>query len=244
VTRPFLTAEWRHLALLNFEIEPGVLAPLVPAGTELDTWQGRTFVSMVGFLFLETRVLGVPVPFHRAFEEVNLRFYVKRRADDGWRRGVVFVKEIVPRRAVALLARLLYGENYATHPMEHTIEHEPAGETRRVSYRWAAHGRENRLELSAQGPAAELASGSLEEFLAEQHWGYTRRRDGRTSEYRVDHPRWHVRAAASTRLDCEVTAHYGSAFVEPLSAPPASAFLADGSEVAVFRGEIIPTSEP
>src|SRR4026208_556537 len=94
---PFLTAEWRRLAMLSFEIDPRVLSPLVPAGTELDEWQGRTFASLVGFLFLDTRVFGLAVPFHRNFEEVNLRFYVRRMASDGLRRGVVFVKEIVPR---------------------------------------------------------------------------------------------------------------------------------------------------
>jgi len=230
---PFLSAEWRDLALLNYEIDPAVLRPLVPAGTELDAWQGRTFVSVVGFLFLHMRVRGVPVPFHGCFEEVNLRFYVRRRASEGWRHGVVFVKEIVPRRAVALAARLLYGENYARHPMEHTIEREPAGDARSVSYRWAAQERENRLELLADTPANEMLPGSLEEFLSDVHWGYTARGGERTFEYRVDHPRWPVRGAARARLDCDVSALYGRAFQEPLRAPPASAFLAAGSEVAV-----------
>ena len=78
--RPFLTARWRYLAMLNYEVPPEALAPLVPAGTELDSWQGKTFVSVVGFLFLDTRVLGIAIPGHRDFEEVNLRFYVRRKA--------------------------------------------------------------------------------------------------------------------------------------------------------------------
>src|SRR5262245_53035082 len=117
----FLTAEWRDLAMLNYEIDPAVLASRVPPGCELDTWDGRTFVSVVGFRFLRTRVLGVPVPFHVNFEEVNLRFYVRRKADSEWRRGVVFVKELVPRRAIALVARVAYGENYVAFPMRHSI---------------------------------------------------------------------------------------------------------------------------
>src|SRR5262245_60741200 len=122
--RRFLTAEWRHLVMLNYEIDPAALRARVPAGTELDSWNGKTFVSLVGFRVLRTRVLGVPVLFHRSsigkgisrtswgsFEEVNLRFYVRRRAPEGWRRGVVFVKEIVPKAAVAAVARWVYNEN-------------------------------------------------------------------------------------------------------------------------------------
>ena len=234
---PFLTAEWRHLAMLTFEIDPKVLSPLVPAGTELDAWQGRTFVSVVGFLFLDTRVFGAAIPGHRDFEEVNLRFYVRRMASEGWRRAVVFVKETVPRIAIAWTARAFFGENYVALPMRHCIEHETGrAEPRTVSYSWWFRGRENRMELSADGNAGEVAAGSDVEFITEHYWGYARRRGGRTTEYRVEHPRWRVRAATSTHLDCDVAAVYGKQFVEFLKAPPASAFLAEGSKVAVSRG--------
>ncbi len=235
---PFLTAEWRHLAMLSFEIDPKVLSPLVPAGTELDDRQGRTFVSVVGFLFLDTRVFGAAIPWHRDFEEVNLRFYVRRKASDGWRRGVVFVKEIVPRIAIAWTARTLYGENYVALPMRHRIEPETGSATapRTVSYSWRFRGRENRMELSADGNAVEPAEGSDVEFITEHYWGYARRRGGRTTEYHVEHPRWRVRTATATELDCDVAGLYGSQFVAFLKTPPASAFLADGSNVTVFRG--------
>lgn len=243
--RPFLTAEWRHLAMLTFEVDPRVLSPLVPAGTELDAWQGRTFVSVVGFLFLDTRVFGAAIPFHSDFEEVNLRFYVRRRASDGWRRGVVFVKEIVPRLAIALTARALFGEHYVASPMRHRIEGETGCATgrRTVSYSWWFRGRENRMELSAHGDAGEAAEGGDVEFITEHYWGYARRRGGRTTEYRVEHSRWRVRRATEARLDCDVAAVYGSQFAEFLKAPPASAFLADGSKVKVFRGTSLPSRE-
>src|SRR5689334_2274538 len=105
--RPFLRAEWRDLVMLNYESPAGLLDPLVPAGVELDRWRGTLYVSVVGFLFRDTRVLGIPIPFHRTFEEVNLRFYVRRELDGDVRRGVVFVRELVPRRAIATVARLL-----------------------------------------------------------------------------------------------------------------------------------------
>src|SRR5512134_261755 len=170
----FLTAEWRNLAMLNYEIDPKVLRPFVPAGTELDDWQGRTFISVVGFLFLNTRVFGVAIPFHRNFEEVNLRFYVRRKASDGWRRGVVFVKEIVPRAAIALTARIVYGENYVAVPMNHYIEGESAGAVtpRNVSYSWWFRGRENRIELDVQGDSGEASEGSDAKFITEHYWGY------------------------------------------------------------------------
>jgi len=215
-----------------------VLRPFVPEGTELDAWQGRTFVSVVGFLFLDTRVLGVAIPYHRDFEEVNLRFYVRRQASDGWRRAVVFVKEIVPRAAIALTARVLYGENYVALPMAHRIERDSGGAAGAwtLSYSWWFRGRENRLELSVQNVPHEVAQGSDVEFITEHYWGYARRRRGRTVEYRVEHPRWQVSIATAARLDCDVAGLYGTQFVEFLQAPPASAFLADGSPVTVFKG--------
>src|SRR4051812_4269987 len=121
---PFLTANWRYLVMLNFAVDPKVLQPLVPRGTELDFHDDQTFLSVVGFLFLDTRVMGLPIPLHRDFEEVNLRFYVRRKSADEWRRGLVFVRELVPRRAIALIARTFYGEPYSAVPMRHVLEHE------------------------------------------------------------------------------------------------------------------------
>ena len=232
--RPFLTAQWRCLAIVNFEIDPAVLRPFVPVGTELDCWQGRALVSVVGFLFVDTRVWGCPIPYHRDFEEVNLRFYVRRRADEGWRRAVVFVKEIVPRAAIAMSARWLYGENYVVLPMRHQVEDGPG--TRTVSYSWWLQRHEHRLEMSVSGESRDVVAGSEEEFVTEHYWGYVRGKRGTTTEYRVAHPRWRVRSATSAQFTGNVAALYGNEFVEPLTAPPTSAFLAEGSEVAVFKG--------
>jgi hypothetical protein len=226
---PFLTAAWRHLALVNFRVEPALLQPLVPRGTELDDWRGEAYVSLVGFLFEDTRVLGVSVPFHRSFEEVNLRFYVRRRAPEGWRRGVVFVKELVPRRAVAFLARTLYGENYVALPMSHAIG--PGS----VSYSWTFAGREQRMGLRV-GPLGNFDVGSEEEFLVEHYWGYAARKGGATTEYRVEHPSWRVAPAVDVALDWDPRALYGAQLGAALEQPPVSAFLAEGSDVAVYRG--------
>ena len=103
--KKFLTAQWRDLLMVNYEVDPSLLADRVPLGTTLDLFEGKCFVSLVGFMFLDTRVMDFLIPFHVNFEEVNLRFYVKRETRTEIRRGVVFIKEIVPRGAIAWVAR-------------------------------------------------------------------------------------------------------------------------------------------
>jgi hypothetical protein len=225
--------------MLNYEIDPALLRPLVPACTELDPWDGRHFVSLVGFRFLDTRVLGLAIPFHRNFDEVNLRFYVRRRGREGWRRGVVFIKEVVPKRAIAAVARWLYNENYVACPMDSEIRlPDPSrGTPGSVQYRWATPGRWNRLRAEFTGTPALPAPGSEEEFITEHYWGYVAQRDGSTLEYRVQHPPWRVWRATAAELDCDVQGFYGAAFGAALSVPPSSAFVAEGSPVAVYRGE-------
>ncbi len=231
----FLTAQWRHLAMLNYEIMPSTLTPFVPAGTEIDAWNGKSLVSVVGFLFFKTRVFGIPVPCHQNFEEVNLRFYVRRKAEDGWRRGVVFIKEIVPRPAIAFVARRRYNEPYVALPMGHEMTIE-SGSLKSVEYTWNFKGRQNRLKLSARGPAVPLTGGSEAEFITEHYWGYNSQRDGTTMEYRVEHPRWPIYETAGATLDCDVAGLYGEVFCDSLSRQPSSSFLAEGSEVTVYQG--------
>ena len=235
---PFLTAEWRYLAMLNYEIDPAILLPFVPNGTELDTWNGTSFASMVGFLFLDTRVLGMAVPFHRDFEEINLRFYVRRRAEDGWRRGVIFVKEIVPRWAIAATARWLYNENYVALPTGHVLLRSPANpaNVESAKYYWIFHGRTDFIALETRGEPYHFVEGSQEEFITRHYWGYSAQRDGGTAEYRVEHPVWRIWQTTTCRFDCDVESLYGRPFAAALSKPPLSAFLAEGSTVTVYKG--------
>jgi uncharacterized protein YqjF (DUF2071 family) len=234
--RPFLTAFWGPLVLLNYRCPAALLAPLVPAGTELDAWQGDTLVSLVGFLFGDTRLLGVPIPFHRTFDEVNLRFYVRRMAEDGeFRRAVVFVRELVPRWAIASIARWVYNEPYLAVPMSHRIALDPSvGGT--VEYAWRHDGRSFTLSAHVHGAASELVPGSSAAFITEHYWGYTRQRDGGTLEYQVEHPPWRVWEARAAAFTGEASRLYGPAFAEVLARPPQSAFVAVGSPVAVHNG--------
>src|SRR5207248_2650166 len=124
-------------------------------------------------------------PFHRDFEEVNLRFYVRRKAYDGWRRGVVFIKEIVPRTAIALVARTFYNEPYIALPMAHRIEG-TSGLVRSAEYSWRFVGKQSALKLFTDGDAQPLRAGSEAGFITEHFWGYSKQRDGSTLEYRVE----------------------------------------------------------
>jgi hypothetical protein len=224
--------------MLNYESPAGLLDPLVPAGVELDRWRGTLYVSVVGFLFRDTRVLGLAIPFHRTFEEVNLRFYVRRESNGEMRRGVVFVREIVPRRAIATVARLLYNEPYRALPMRHRITRGADGVIER-EYAWRTSRAWTSIESRTEGTPQPLAADSEEEFITEHYWGYTRQRDGGTVEYRVEHPRWNVWRAAHARLDGNLSQVYGDRFARVLSGPPRSAFVADGSAVTVFAPERI-----
>lgn len=232
--RVFLTAEWRWLALLNYAVDPKLLSARVPAGTELDQFEGRTFVSLVGFRFLSTKVFGVPIPFHRNFEEVNLRFYVRRREAGSVKHGVVFMQELVPRRAIAAVARFAYHENYRRLPMAHQIEQSGGG--LKVQYTWRYEERTSSLGVFATGSPRRMAEGSEEQFIAEHYWGYCRQPDGSTLEYHVEHPPWRVWAVANAAFSGDAGALYGTEFGTVLNKPPDSTFLAEGSPVKVYRG--------
>ena len=227
----FLTAEWRSLALLNYAADPSLLRARVPRGTELDDWNGITYLSLVGFLFLRTRIFGVTAPFHQRFLEVNLRFYVRRKTAEGWCRGVVFIKEIVPQWTTAVLARMLYHENYVCLPMRHTV----TGHS--TEYCWKLKDEWNTLSVCDGDTAALPAAGSREEFITEHYWGYTVQPDSGTLEYRVEHPRWLVRRAAGASFNGNARDLYGADLARVLANPVDSALLADGSAVTVFRGQ-------
>jgi uncharacterized protein YqjF (DUF2071 family) len=237
--RVFLSAEWRDLVMLNYAVDPRLVQGYVPRGTELDSFAGRTLVSLVGFRFLRTKLFGVlPLPFHANFDEVNLRLYVRRNADDGEeRRGVVFIKEIVPKRAVAWLARLAYGENYSRCPMRHRVSAD--GTSKSAEYEWRIRGSWAKLHAEGEGEPAYPGDGSIEQFITEHYWGYSAQRDGGTIEYHVTHPQWRVWRSARAGFEGDAAETYGSAFAEVLQRPPDSAFIADGSPVVVHAGRRI-----
>lgn len=222
--------------MLNYVVDPRLLEPLIPAGTEIDFENGETFLSVVGFLFLDTRLIGFPIPLHRDFEEVNLRFYVRKKSADTWRRGVVFVRELVPRRAIALVARAFYGEKYMALPMKHDIEH--VDQNLKVEYSWRRGHKWESLKTTASGEPQAIPAGSHAEFITEHYWGYTSLPSG-CSEYRVEHPLWKIWNASEFEMNTDIATLYGEQFTEVLNQAPRSAFIADGSPIKVHRREIL-----
>ncbi|HET8625550.1 MAG TPA: DUF2071 domain-containing protein [Gemmatimonadales bacterium] len=237
---PLLTAEWRCLALVQYAVDRPRLEPLVPRGTELDLWEGRALVSVVGLRFLHARLLGVPVPFHRDFDQVNFRFYVRRVVPEeggALRRGVVFIREMVPRRILALVARWGLNEPYLVAPIRHVIDMDRAlaGAPGRIRYEWHRHGRWQSLEAETEGLPAQVVPDSEAEFITERPWGYTSQRDGSCLEYHVCHPRWRVWAVRRAALDGDALPPFGAQSATPFRQPPISAFVAEGSPAAMFR---------
>jgi hypothetical protein len=228
----FLTAEWNNLLMLNYAVDASLLKRFVPAGTELDAFEGKTYISLVGFEFNRTRVLGFAVPFHQAFEEVNLRFYVKRES----KRGVVFIGELVPKYAVAAIARFAFNENYSCVPMSHRIETSAGGDVSEAEYAWGSGPDRCVMRIETEGASFLPPDGSLSQFITEHYWGYAKQSDGGCLEYEVQHPRWYVWAAKRAGFSGSAARLYGAELGQALMRNPDSAFLAKGSPVTVFKG--------
>ena len=217
--------------MANYEVAPGLLEDRLPRGVSLDYHEGKLFVSLVGFMFLDTRVLGKPVPFHINFEEVNLRFYVVRETPEETRRGVCFVKEIVPRYAIATVARVLYGEPYECWRMSHTKTE------REVGYGWQKGGCVNSIKVEIDRDLGVPAENSHGEFIIEHYWGYTKRGLERCDEYKVEHPKWELFSVKNEQINVDFGRTYGEKFAFLNDEQPFSILLAKGSEIAVYKGE-------
>jgi uncharacterized protein len=233
----FLSAEWRRLIMANYEADPAWLQPYLPAGTELDTWNGTHYVSLVGFLFQKVKVMGWPVPFHTRFPEVNLRFYVRYKENNNWKRGVVFISEIVPLPAIAWVANTIYKEHYLTRKMKYHWANKD--HKLQIGYQWKNKGRWNNLSVTAVEKAEAIAAGSMEEFITEHYWGYSAMGPAKTGEYQVAHPRWEIYPVKSYTVDCDFEAQYGAVFAGLAGQTPSSVLLAEGSAIEVYRKKIL-----
>lgn len=236
MTKTFLEAEWRKLAMANYAVDRSLLDRFVPHNTEIDLWNDICYVSLVGFMFQDTKVRGVKVPFHVNFEEVNLRFYVRHKHNGEWKRGVVFIKEIVPKPALTFVANAIYKEHYVTMPMSHswtTLE-----DSLIVEYKWKK-GQWNSLKVIADKNATPIRDGSEEEFITEHYWGYTKISGDKTSEYGVEHPRWDVYHTRDYKIDVDFGSVYGPEFGFLTNEKPISVFLAEGSMIKVKSGRQI-----
>lgn len=248
VGMPFLTAAWRHLVMLSFDVDAGALEPYLPRGVELDLYEGRALASIVAFQFEDARCYGVPAPFCSCIPEVNLRFYVQRNVNGRRRPGVVFVKEIAPRRAISIatVANQCYHEHYQVLPMRHAITRVESRDTHRksYSYSWRFKGRWNAVRATASGTPQRPQPRSEEAFVVDHWFAYTKQPDGSCVERQVAHAPWTIRDVDRDALQfrCDVARLYGPQFADALSQPPSSAFVSSGSPVGVFRGKRVDAS--
>jgi len=227
----FLTADWAKLIMANYVVDPELLIPFLPKGVELDDFQGKQMVSLVGFMFLKTSIFRIPVPFLGDFEEVNLRFYVKRKVDGQWRRGVVFVNESVPYGLVAWIANALYKEHYSVLKTWHSWKFSKLDQ--QISYNWEKSKQIMELSATGQLVSQPMKEGSEEHFIFEHYYGYTLVSSNKTWEYNIQHPNWNVFPVTSFNIDCDFGLMYGQQFQRLNQQIPDSVFLAEGSKISV-----------
>lgn len=233
----FLRARWEYLVMINYAVDPAILLPHMPPGTELDLFNDEAIISMVGFMFNDTSVFGLRWPWHTSFEEVNLRFYVKHFDGKKWKRGVVFISEIVPRPVIAFIANKLYREHYSARPMKHYIK--VVDDNITVQYQFQHQKHWNSLGVTAETSLADIKPGSEEEFIFEHYWGYNTYKANTTVEYGVEHDVWQIHKVKDWHLSCDTRSLYGEAFVTPLAKKPSSVFLAKGSQVIIRKPLLI-----
>jgi len=231
-----LIAEWRKLILANYEIDPGILKKYLPAGTELDSWENKYYVSLVGFMVLKTKLHGLRIPFHSDFPEVNLRFYVRYRSGNDWRRGVVFINEFVPKHAITFVANKLYKERFVTYRLKHKCE---IDKKLMIGYYWKKDQQWNKMEVTADPGLRELKRESKEEFITDRYWGYSSNNKNKTEEFRVEHPRWDIYPIEQYSIDSNFKTIYGNDFASLNDTKPASVFLAEGSPATIFTKKIL-----
>lgn len=226
--RPFLTAQWRHLGLITYAIDPALLKEETPPECSLDLRDGAAFVSFVMFDFLETRVKGIRWPGYVNFPEINLRFYVRH----GEQRGVCFIREFVPRRLIAWIASTIYNEPYVATKMRSDVR--IAGEMIEAAHEFWFGDRWHRAKVTARDQPNHPPAGGVEDFFKEHQWGFGRSRGGALRRYEVQHPTWRIYPEATVQMDVDFGQVYGQKWAFLSQQPPASVILAEGSEIAVF----------
>lgn len=231
MTDTFLSARWENLIMANYRVNPDVLIPYLPHGVEPDLYNNNTYVSLVGFMFKNTSLFKIPIPFLGTFEEINLRFYVKRIEGDSIKRGVVFINETVPYKPVAWLANKLYKEHYIAIPTKNSTVITKL--SKNIRYEWKINKAWNHIAVNVAGKAEPMLPGSIEEFIFEHYYGYTKINSRLSQEYKVNHPRWQVNKLIDHSIHCDFTSMYGNDFSFLSDQQPDSVVVAEGSPVTV-----------
>ncbi len=227
----FLKANWENIIMANYEIDPAILTPFLPKGVSLDLYKGKAYVSLVGFMFKKTKLFNVPIPLLGTFEEINLRFYVQRNEDGITKRGVVFINETIPYRIVAWVANKLYKEHYNVVPTKHSITEE--SDSKKIKFDWLLNKKWNSIYVEASNKSQSMKKDTLEKFIYEHYFGYTKIDENNTEEYRLQHPSWKINTVIDTKIDCDFKAMYGETFSILNETKPEAVFIAEGSSVKI-----------
>ncbi|WP_366185593.1 DUF2071 domain-containing protein [Flavobacterium ovatum] len=227
----FLKANWENIVMANYEIAPDILSKYIPQGVTLDLYDGKAYISLVGFMFKNTKIFNVPIYKFGTFEEINLRFYVSRKVGNITKRGVVFINETVPYKAVAWLANALYKEHYTTIPTKHHWDF--SKKNKEIKYEWLVDKKWNSIVLSACKEKKAMTKNSFESFIFEHYYGYTKYSETSTEEYQIAHPSWLVNEILDYKIDCHFEKMYGKGFAVLDKTKPTSVFLAEGSTVEI-----------
>ena len=227
----FLKANWENIIMSNYAIDPEILKPFIPKGVELDLYNGKAYVSLVGFMFKKTKLFNVPIPFFGTFEEINLRFYVQRKENGITKRGVVFINETIPYRIVAWMANKLYNEHYTVVPTRHSIVEN--SDSKKIKFDWLLNKKWNSIYVEASNDSHKMKNDTLENFIYEHYFGYTKIDENNTEEYRLQHPSWKINTVLNTKIECDFKAMYGESFSILNDTKPESVFIAEGSSVEI-----------
>jgi hypothetical protein len=217
--------------MANYAVNPDVLKSFLPKGVELDLFENKAYVSLVGFMFKKTSLFNIPIPLLGTFEEINLRFYVKRVGGDNVKRGVVFINETVPYKIVAWLANKLYKEHYIAIPTKNEIDITDFSKS--IKYEWKINNIWNHIAVNTAKESEPMLQGSVEEFIFEHYFGYTKINNQLSQEYKVNHPRWEINKVKDYSINCDFTAMYGNDFSFLNTQKPNSVIVAEGSPVSV-----------
>ncbi len=227
----FLKARWENIVMANYAVPAEVLNPYLPKGCELDLYKDSAYVSLVGFMFKNTRLFQIPIPWLGTFEEINLRFYVTRKEKSEIKRGVVFINETIPYKVVAWVANKLYKEHYTSIPTKNYITITKTN--KQIDYQWKVDKLWNSIYVEASASKDTMAAGSFEEFIFEHYYGYTKIDALKTEEYKINHPRWDLNKITAYNINCAFDKMYGDTFSFLNTVSPTSVFLAEGSSVSV-----------
>ena len=228
----FLKANWDNIIMANYAIDPKILTPFLPKGVELDLFNGKCYVSLVGFMFKNTKLFNIPIPFFGNFEEINLRFYVKRiEKNKIIKRGVVFINETIPYPIVAWVANKLYNEHYTVVPTKHKIITEES--SKKVKFEWLLNKKWNSIAVTTSTTSEKMTQNSLEIFIYEHYYGYTKTAENKTEEYKLQHPSWKTSKVLDYKIECDFESMYGKSFSVLNHIEPEAVFIADGSTVAI-----------